>query len=649
MVYICRLFIVSRISDKWRIPFIFLILFAVFLASCKEESHKNIIFKSNFFTDSLAVDHLNYLSWEASATDFEKAKNLADSALQISKNANYSLGIGKSYSRIALAFDYKGDYDTAFTYFNKAIDIFTESDNKPELAKIYNNIGASYYVRARYVDAVVYYQKSLEIREALDDKKGIGQSLNNMGLLYRVQKNYPRAIENYKKSIEIRSLINDSTGILYAEQNLAVAFEKLNEYDSALVHYNNAIHLSKMLNDSISLGANLSNACILNTSKGNFELAIQQAGESERILRRTNEKHVLAYSITTDADLYLKTNQLGKALRYAKEGLELSKQLNFPDLMQSCYSIISKIYARQGDYKNAYNYHVLNSSVKDSTLNVKSSKQLKELQTKYETAKKEQRIEQLTSEKQIADLQANQRTLAAISLAVLLLVIVVVFILFYRHKRLRNQKNESELKQRLLRTQMNPHFIFNALGSIQNFIYTNKPEKAGKYLTNFSKLMRDILESSSVEQIPLEQELNIVRNYLLLQEMRKEGSFSFTIEAPENTEEYIVPPMFAQPFIENALIHAFKGVSYKGLVQVKYSVEEPYFIIGIKDNGIGMNKNAAHKTGHKSMAMELTKQRLSLFNHKNIHSKIEISRKDENGEEGTLIKIFLPLEKCLRF
>jgi tetratricopeptide (TPR) repeat protein len=628
--------------------FLIIIIFAVIVSACNNKNTKNTISKPEIDNDSTIVERLNQLSWKASATNFEKAKMFADSALQISKRIGYEDGIGKSYSRIALAYDYKGSYDTAFVFFDKAIKVLNQTNNKSELAKVYNNIGASYYVRAKYVDAISYYQKSLTIREELDDKKGIGQSLNNMGLLYRIQKNYPKAIEYYKKSIEIRTLVNDSTGILYAEQNLAVVFEKIEQYDSALYHYNKAIHFSKMLNDSVSLGANLTNACILNKNNDNFELAIEQAEQAEQILRKTNEKHALAYSIASYADLYLNSQQLNKALKYATEGLQLSKELNFPDLMQSCYSVIANTYAQLGDYQSAYKYNKLYASTKDSTLNIRSSEQLKELQTKYETEKKEQEIEKLTAEKEIEKLKTQKQRLITSILGFLVLFIVGLSLIINRQNRLKRKRREEELKHRLFRSQMNPHFIFNALASIQNYIYTNEPDEAAAYLSNFSALMRDILEGSATECIPVEQELNIVSNYCKLQKMRKNDIFDYVIE--NNIDgEYVLPPMLAQPFIENATIHAYKGVQYKGLITIRYYVKNHLFYIEVEDNGIGYAPEKSHSDSHKSVAIELTQKRIALLNTKKQKASMEIHSINDNENTGTIVRIKIPLENCLKF
>lgn len=628
--------------------FLVIIIFAVIISACNNTKTKKSISKPEIDKDSIIVDNLNQLSWKASATNFEEAKMFADSALQISKQIGYEDGIGKSYSRIALAYDYKGSYDTAFVFFDKAIKVLNQTNNKSELAKVYNNIGASYYVRAKYVDAISFYQKSLTIREELNDKKGIGQSLNNMGLLYRIQKNYPKAIEYYKKSIEIRTLVNDSTGILYAEQNLAVVFEKIEQYDSALYHYNKAIHFSKMLNDSVSLGANLTNACILNKNNDNFELAIQQAEQAEKILRNTNEKHALAYSIASYADLYLNTKQLNKALKYATEGLQLSKELNFPDLMQSCYSVIANTYAQLGDYQSAYKYNKLYASTKDSILTIRSSEQLKELQTKYETKKKEQQIQQLISEKQIERLKAEKQKLLAITFGTLVILTIGLLLIINRQNRLKRKRREEELKHRLFRSQMNPHFIFNALSSIQNYIYINEPNEASRYLSNFSALMRDILEGSANDYISLEQELNIVTNYCKLQKMRKNDIFDYVIE--NNIDgEYVLPPMLAQPFIENATIHAFKGFQHKGLITIRYYVKDHFFNIEIEDNGVGYNPDKNHPGSHKSVAIELTQKRIQMLNTKKQKASMGIHSINGNGNTGTIVRIKIPLEKCLKF
>jgi len=189
-------------------------------------------------------------------------------------------------------------------------------------------------------------------------------------------------------------------------------------------------------------------------------------------------------------------------------------------------------------------------------------------------------------------------------------------------KALKNSQRNLELEQKLLRSQMNPHFIFNSLTSIQNYIYKEKPELAASYLGKFAKLMRLILENSRQEYIPFSKEIETLQLYLELQKVRFADKFDFQIiiDPLIDQDEVSIPPMFAQPFIENSLEHGIVHKSEQGRIKISFSLQDDYILFEVEDNGIGRAKaaqiNKALKTGHHSYATTITEERLALIHEK---------------------------------
>jgi len=226
------------------------------------------------------------------------------------------------------------------------------------------------------------------------------------------------------------------------------------------------------------------------------------------------------------------------------------------------------------------------------------------------------------------------------------------------------------LKQQLFRSQMNPHFIFNSLGSIQSSIINEEPGKAIRYLSRFSKLMRNILDSSIEEVVPLEEELKTIENYLELQKVRYADKFDYTIDIDTDidTETVMVPPMLAQPFIENAIEHGIKHKVGKGKIEIRirrsthrlidasthrlidpstHRTPDP-LIFEVEDDGIGRQKAQEilmqQDAKHKSLATVITRERIAALNRKS-KKKITleiIDLKDEKGlARGTLVRFKL--------
>jgi sensor histidine kinase YesM len=200
---------------------------------------------------------------------------------------------------------------------------------------------------------------------------------------------------------------------------------------------------------------------------------------------------------------------------------------------------------------------------------------------------------------------------------------------------------------------MNPHFVFNSLTAIQSYIFRNDPYQAGKYLANFSKLVRLILENSRLEHIKIAKEKETISHYLELQALRFEGKFEYKIEiAPEIDEEHhFIPPMLAQPFIENAIEHGIIHLSSKGLINIRFSLSEPNIILEVEDNGVGIEKsaerNSKKREDHKSLATRITIERLR--NLQGVYGRpikmetVDLTKSSTSGTRGTLIRFTIPL------
>jgi sensor histidine kinase YesM len=212
----------------------------------------------------------------------------------------------------------------------------------------------------------------------------------------------------------------------------------------------------------------------------------------------------------------------------------------------------------------------------------------------------------------------------------------------YRRKQLRFEKQQAELKQKLLRSQMNPHFMFNTLNAINQYIQTNKGLEASDYLAQYAKLMRQILENSAVEFVSLETEIEFLGNYLDMQQLRFEKSFTYTIEVDKSidSEQFEIPPMIAQPFIENAIEHGVRGM-VGGEIRVHFSFINNTLTLTVSDNGKGFQATTQN-IHHKSFALDITRERLNIAG--NNTEKLRIASPDPQTGKGTLVTIDIPFK-----
>jgi tetratricopeptide (TPR) repeat protein len=321
-------------------------------------------------------------------------------------------------------------------------------------------------------------------------------------------------------------------------------------------------------------------------------------------------------------------------------------------IMAGAYQIQLRISEQQGEYRNALQINIELNKINDSIAYFQKRTEILDLLHKYQAEQKDDEITLLYQENQIQSFKIGRSRFILFSVAAISILLLFVLILLLRQHRIKSERRVAEFKQKLLRSQMNPHFIFNSLTSVQNFILQHDDIKASVYLSRFSDLVRGILKNSMAEQITLEEELGTIENYLELQKIRYQEKFDYKIEMQDaiNPESIQIPPMLAQPFIENAIEHGFKQKGSQGNIYIRLKLNKRYLIYEIEDDGIGREKAQEilqkQKSEHKSLATSITQERIKVLNRKLKHKiKFEIlDLKDDEGKAtGTRVVFKLPV------
>lgn len=242
--------------------------------------------------------------------------------------------------------------------------------------------------------------------------------------------------------------------------------------------------------------------------------------------------------------------------------------------------------------------------------------------------------------------------LGALFFLVAFVILVVRWRIMRIKERLSTERKLDQLKLQALRSQMNPHFLFNSLNSIQQFINTNEKKSANVYLAKFSQLMRLILDNSRSQSVPLSKDLEALELYLQLEVLRFEEKFEYTLSVDNNlyAEEVRVPPMLIQPFVENAILHGFAGIKHKGVLEIHLKESNTFIDCTIRDNGIGREearkiKVRKGKSIHKASGLEITHERIKTLDAmiKRTGEIVIQDLFDENAKpQGTLVKIKIP-------
>jgi hypothetical protein len=328
-----------------------------------------------------------------------------------------------------------------------------------------------------------------------------------------------------------------------------------------------------------------------------------------------------------------------------------------------------EIYKILSDDKNALKHLEAFNQVTEKEREIERNMEVMEMNTRYETERNENQIKLLTKENELNAFKLEQTRYYLFALGGFILLAVLVAILLIRQNRMKAGQDKLLLEQRLLRAQMNPHFLFNTLSNIQSYMLENDMEKASHYLSRFAKLMRNILDNSSLESIPLKQEISTMENYLEIQKIRFPGKFDYVIEAdPEiDPEITFIAPMLAQPFIENAIEHGLRYRQEKGNIRIHIRLDANgsngdmpvdktgLLFFKVTDDGIGREQSEKMEMGrlkdHRPMATSITRERLRILSNKanrKIRSKIHLEIKDlynESGNpSGTVVRFGVPFE-----
>jgi LytS/YehU family sensor histidine kinase len=331
----------------------------------------------------------------------------------------------------------------------------------------------------------------------------------------------------------------------------------------------------------------------------------------------------------------------------------MAKETAYSEIERKAYKTLSEIHEQMGDISSSFYYFKAYSDLNDSIFNEHKYSAVAELEVKYETEKKEQQLALYAEQAEVQRLRILQRNRMLLALAIAAFLLILIVYLLYQQYRVRSIQKALELEQKLLRSQMNPHFIFNSLIAIQSFIYSKDAFQAGDYLAKFAELVRHTLVSSRTELISLQKEIEMMRVYLDLQKLRFEEHFEYKLEVDDQleVEDLYIPPMFAQPFIENAIEHGLRHRGPGGLVRIRYSMKEKDVLqIKVTDNGIGREASAelGEKSGHKSMGIAITEERLGVLS-KKYNRKFTMQTRDlkddEDSNAGFEVQIDVPVRK----
>jgi tetratricopeptide (TPR) repeat protein len=574
---------------------------------------------------------------EASIQQLETALSIAKSISndkQISIVANY----------LANIYAETGNFKASNEAYITALASAEKTLNSGRIAMISMNLASNYNYTGDYEKAIKYGLYALEIKETTQNLERICYHYIAMGNIFRENSNTVKWEEYVQKAYKMKDVegcasLGDRAKIYNSLGGIAV---QKGEMEKGLQYYDTLFALSTEAGYEQGICTALTNSAGVYRQLGDYSKALQLTNKAEKYFGE-NPYDVL-FSNNFKAELYQLQGQYAKALELAGKNLQMEEINNYSTEKLKTLQLLYELNYHLKNWDKAFFW---NDSLRATERRLRDEdirQSLEELETRYETGKKEQQIELLAAENKLK----NQRINIGIVLLVVLLIVILLIIYIEQIQKKQARLKQIELRLQVLRAQMNPHFIFNVMGSIQNFVMQNDNRKASDYLSRFASLTRATLNNSVSETISLADEIEMLKNYIELEKMRCTDKFEFAIRYDEALEvDFIqIPPMLIQPFVENSVKHGFKNLEVKGFLSLTISDKTDWIEFVIEDNGTGFQKNDSKATSHLSMANTIFEKRRKLIQQKYKKDfKFEkLNLKDINPElSGVRISIQIPI------
>ena len=374
----------------------------------------------------IKLSELNLLNFPAEAVEYAKK------ALNLARLIKYEAGELEALAKVGVSNHYLGNYEKALEYYNQLLNIYRKKGDKKYIAGYLNNIGACYYKLGNYDKALGNYHESLKIREELEDKKGMASSLNNIGNIYDDLSKYYKALEYYSRSLTIKEKLNDKKGMESTLNNIGIIYNKLGKYDKALDYHQRSLKIKTEIGNKKGIAIALYNIGKVYEEKDNYNDALKYFQQALQYKEEAGDKWGISNTCLSIGSIYLKIKNYSLAFQYIKKGLDIAIKIGAKELIKDGYEKLSKYYSLNKNYEKALEYYELYAIEKDSIFNEKSNKTISELQTKYETEKKEKENEILRKNNEIQGITLSQQRKFSYSLIIIVVLILILLFVVYR-------------------------------------------------------------------------------------------------------------------------------------------------------------------------------------------------------------------------
>ncbi len=606
----------------------------------------------------LRMQPKTYLALDTELKDQKRDTALLRYFANRCKEENFLEGASYSLDQIGARYRNLSKFKQAAELHQEALDYAEKSNNIGLRVRALNMLGVVYRRTDAIKTALDYNQKALELAEQVENpsthiKRSINVSLNCIGNLYQALEQYDLAIIQFKRTLKLEEELGNKLGLAINYQNIGDCLEYKGDLEGALENFRKSLAYNEDINSNYG-------RIICKNSLARIYLKQNMPYAALVLLEPLHEQAMEIGDFYITPLVYINTGwahtELGnydKAHKLIMDGLEMSQTHNIPSNILYAYQKLSDFEQARGNYKAAYQYYKKADEYDEEISSSTNFRYMNDVIVRYEADKKNNQISVLAKENEIVRLRLRKNQTTLLVSALIVGLISSILYILYRQYQSKNEKRVLTLEQNMLRSQMNPHFLFNSLNSIKLYIINNEQKNAVHYLNKFSKLVRKILEASTLKEISLAEELETVELYMNIENIRFSNEIDFKIVVDDNinVDNIKVPSLALQPFLENSLWHGLSPKDGQKMIHLLVKKKnESHVSIEVVDNGVGRDAAQANKANRvlkrKSVGIRITKERLANFSkdYQNNFDVDIVDLFDEHGSpRGTKVILDIPI------
>ncbi len=566
---------------------------------------------------------------------------------------------GGSYAFNHLGRRYRdiSQYTKAINLHLKALELATECDNVELKVYSLNMLGVVYRRMDAVKSALDYNQEALVLAERVENpsrslKRSINVSLNGIGNIYRKLGQYTLAIEKFSESLQLEEDLGNKLGLAINYQNIGESYEAQRKLEEALENFQISMTYYNQINSERGktiCDYSIAHVYVHQGKNKEAQAILEPALKNARLL---GDQKIISEVLINLGEALFEQKKYKEADIRLKESLKIAQQYNLSEQIIDARKSLSRLWERQGVYEKAFLYYRQAKALESKLKKEFNQSNVNDLTLRYESEKRTNVLQALSTENELVKIKLRKNQTSLLISGFALALLAGIFYILYRQYQLKNDKKLLTLEQAMLRSQMNPHFLFNSLNSIKLYIINNEKKNAVHYLNKFSKLVRKILEASSLKEISLADELETVELYMNIENIRFSNEINFNVSIDDDIDIHTVkiPSLILQPFLENALWHGLSSKEGEKNIDLQISGGNGNFIdISIADNGVGRDASEIIKKNrilkHKSVGIAITKERLANFA-KDYQNTFDMTINDlfdkDNNAIGTRVVLHIP-------